>query len=358
MSRKRYPDVFENPENQMRALRDAGRLMQRAGVIMATDHFFGGPSKGAEAAMHGMYALATSQADFPVRVQLVYDGAGLVQNWGDEAVTHLQEVKQRDTDKLRTGMVKFTLDGSVQGYTAQIAPGYWNGAGNPIWNVTEEQFLEYGERFWNAHFPLKVHVNGELSVEALLNGLDVLQKRSPWPDHRTTFEHCPAVTREQYTRIANAGATVNLFTNHIDYWGEQHYTITLGPGRADAIASAATAKSLKIPYSFHSDAPITPSSPLFAIWAAVNRTTRTGGVLGNDQRISALDALRAVTSGAAYLLRIEKENGSIEPGKRADLTVLADNPLTVPAPAIRNIPVRATVLGGQVFMVPPVGGGQ
>lgn len=353
------PDLFSERGGQLRALREAGELVRRGGVTTATDLLVGfGPEDDLQF-VRDIYATETAAPAFPVRVVLYYYGPSLVADACPvktdapctAAARLLAKQKQGDTEKLRTGGVKFVMDGSVQGYTGQLLPkpGYWNGSANPIWNIEEPQLVHDALPFWKEQFQIRTHVNGDGSVEALLSALATLQKLAPWRDHRTTFEHVPVVRDEQYRRIAAANAAVDLFTNHIYYWGEEHNVITLGPERAARLAPVATAKSLNIPYGFHSDAPVTPSRPLFAVWCAVNRETPTGGVLGPNQRVSALDALRGITSGAAYLLRMESEIGSIEPGKRADFTVLAENPLTVPPRTIKDIPIRATVLGGRVF---------
>ncbi len=68
---------------------------------------------------------------------------------------------------------------------------------------------------------------------------------------------------------------------------------------------------------------------LHAVWTAVNRVTRSGAVIGADQRIGVYDALKGVTINAAYEYFEENEKGSIKPGKRADLVILSDNPLKV-----------------------------
>jgi predicted amidohydrolase YtcJ len=81
----------------------------------------------------------------------------------------------------------------------------------------------------------------------------------------------------------------------------------------------------------------------------VNRITPKGRVLGEQERISVPQALHAITLGAAWTLGLEKELGSIEPGKRADFCVLEDDPLSVDPMALKDIGVWGTVLGGKVF---------
>ena len=94
-----------------------------------------------------------------------------------------------------------------------------------------------------------------------------------------------------------------------------------------------------------------PAQPLYLMWAAVNRTTFSGRVAGPDLALTPEQALRAVTLDAAHSIRLEQEIGSITAGKKANFTALAQNPLKVPPMALKDIPVLATVLEGQVFAV-------
>jgi predicted amidohydrolase YtcJ len=87
-------------------------------------------------------------------------------------------------------------------------------------------------------------------------------------------------------------------------------------------------------------------APLVTAWAAVNRLTQSGETLGETQKISAATALRAITLGAAHVLKLDNEIGSIAAGRRADFCILDDDPLAVPPENLRDIPLRATVLGG------------
>ena len=86
------------------------------------------------------------------------------------------------------------------------------------------------------------------------------------------------------------------------------------------------------------------------MWAAMNRVTVSGRVLGASEKISGEDALRAVTLNAAYLLGLERDIGSIEVGKRADFTVLAKDPTVVAPMTVKDIAVVATVVDGNVHL--------
>ena len=125
--------------------------------------------------------------------------------------------------------------------------------------------------------------------------------------------------------------------------------LTVGPERAQRMNACRSAIEAGVPFSIHSDAPITPLGPLFTAWCAVNRRTASGQVLGEHQRISVHQALHAITLGAAYTLKLDSEIGSIECGKRADFCVLDDDPLALPAEALKDVRVWGTVQGGRVF---------
>jgi predicted amidohydrolase YtcJ len=111
---------------------------------------------------------------------------------------------------------------------------------------------------------------------------------------------------------------------------------------------AASALRMGIPFSIHSDAPVTPLGPLFVAWCAVNRMSSSGAVLGPEERLSVPQALHAITLGAAYTLHMDTDIGSITPGKQADFVVLADDPLTTPPEALKDIAILATMVGGAI----------
>ena len=81
----------------------------------------------------------------------------------------------------------------------------------------------------------------------------------------------------------------------------------------------------------------------------MNGASLSGRVLGKDERISVEDGLAAVTLGAAYLLRRDGDLGSIEVGKLADFTILDEDPLSVPAIELKDIPIWGTVLSGNIL---------
>ena len=152
---------------------------------------------------------------------------------------------------------------------------------------------------------------------------------------------------DQLDQMKELGVTPSFFVGHVYYWGDRHRDIFLGPQRAAHISPLASAARRGVRFTLHNDTPVTPVNPLLLVWCAVNRLTSDGKVLGPEQRISAMQALRAVTSDAAWQNFEEKRKGSIEPGKMADFVVLSANPLEIEPSRIREIGVLETVVGGK-----------
>jgi hypothetical protein len=203
--------------------------------------------------------------------------------------------------------------------------------------------------FHAAGLNIHIHCNGDATVDLAIETVEELLKEVAWLDHRHTIQHSQLTSAAQYRKIANLGMCANLFANHIWYWGDQHYEMTVGPERANRMEACATAKREGVHFSIHSDAAVTPPGHLHTMWCAVNRVTPKGRVLGEHEKISAYDALYACTLDAAYQMHMDHEIGSIEVGKWADFTVLDESPLDVDPMAIKDIPVWGTVLAGHKY---------
>lgn len=120
----------------------------------------------------------------------------------------------------------------------------------------------------------------------------------------------------------------------------------MGPERASRMSPAKSALDRGIRFTIHLDTPVVPMNPLFLVWSAVNRTATSGRTIGASERISTLQALRAVTIDAAWQVFMENEIGSLESGKLADMVILSANPLADPA-TLNQIQVESTLVGGR-----------
>lgn len=267
-----------------------------------------------------------------------------------QGADYVKSLQPRNTDRLRYGLVKMMLDGSIQGFSARLRwPGHFNGAPNGIWVVAPSQYEADFETYHRAGLTIHTHTNGDEASEVAVNAIERVLSRAPRHDHRHTLQHGQMIDAPLFKRMGVLGLCANLFANHIWYWGDQHYEMTMGPDRANRLDACASALAAGVPLAIHSDAPVTPLGPLFTAWCAVNRVTPSGRVLGANERISVAQALHAITLGPAWTLKLDREIGSIECGKRADFCVLEDDPLAVDPMALKDVRVWGTVLSGQVF---------
>lgn len=263
---------------------------------------------------------------------------------------HVQALRARNTDKLRFGLVKMMLDGSIQGFSARMKwPGYFNGAENGIWVTAPDQYEADFAIYHRAGLLIHTHTNGDEASEVAVNAVERVLHSAPQPDHRHTLQHAQMVDAPLFRRMARLGLCANLFANHLWYWGDQHYEMTMGPDRANRLDACHSALAAGVALAIHSDAPVTPLGPLFTAWCAVNRVTPQGRVLGASEKISVAQALHAITLGAAWTLKLDHEIGSLECGKQADFCVLEDDPLHIDPMKLKDVRVWGTVLSGQVY---------
>ena len=324
------------------AMRGFAKTATRVGVTTATDLFSELPDEDLDALL-----AVTGEADFALRIVPALNG---ITQTAQQVITRVAELRSRSTDRLRLGAVKLMADGSIQGYTARLKwPGYVTGHPNGIWNMPPKQLQNQIIALHAAGIQMHIHVNGDEASEVVLDGLEEALTLHPRSDHRHTLQHCQMADAAQFRRMAVLGVCVNLFANHIWFFGDQHYSLTMGPDRAQRIDACRTALDENVTLAIHSDSPVTPLDPLHVAWCAVNRRTPSGRVLGRAQRLSVDEALHAITLGPAYTLRLDHEIGSIEVGKQADFAVLAEDPFLVPPEKLKDIPVLGTMVSGLPF---------
>ena len=319
-----------------------GRLCMRRGVTTATD--LASPMTDEVVA-----TLLDSTGDerYPARIVPLLR---MLAEPPRATVERALELAKSSTDKLRMGRIKLVIDGSIQGFSARLRwPGYFNGMPNGLWYTAPEQLREVLEIALGQGVQIHMHTNGDEATELVLDTMTRIGRNQCWADHRFTFQHCQLADEAQFRRMKSLGMGVNLFANHTWYWGDEHYTQTVGPERAERMNACASALRIGVPFAIHSDAPITPLAPLFTAWCAVNRRTASGRLLGEAQCIPVADALHAITLGAAYSLKLDGEIGSIEAGKRADFAVLEQDPTEVDPMKLKDVPIWGTVLGGKIF---------
>jgi predicted amidohydrolase YtcJ len=323
-------------------VRAYGKVARNCGVTTVADLL-----SDLEDAEVSMLERVTGEAAFPARYVPVMNAMR-----GDPEAEAARAIalRARSTDKLDLGRAKLFTDGAIQGFTASLKPpGYYRGTDHAMWNMEPAHFRAAVKALHRAGVKTHVHTNGDAASEAAIDAYRAALLETPDADHRHTLEHVQLADLAQFKRMRALGLTVNVFTNHVHYFGDLHWSLTLGPDRARRMDAARDAwEVFGGDFAIHSDAPVTPMAPLFTAWVAVNRLTQTGRQLGTTQQIAVAQALHCITLGAAYVLKIEDRVGSIACGKFADFTVLDGDPMEADPATLKDIPVAGTVLGGEV----------
>lgn len=290
----------------------------------------------------------SADSDFPLRL-LVSKSASTANPESD--VKRVKKLAELNTDKLRFGSIKIMTDGSIQGFTARLkSDRYYNNEPNGIWNAPPDEIANAIQTYHCAGVKLHIHTNGDEAIELMIDAIEAaINKHKPYV-HNHVLQHCQLITMPMLEKCAELGIGINLFANHIYYWGDQHAALTIGPVRATQLDPVGSALKSGVNFSIHSDAPITPLAPLFTAWCAVNRLTATNHVLGKSERVPVDDALYAVTMGAAQTQDMDHLIGSLEIGKFADFAVLNSDPYEVDPVNLKDIEVHGVVLNGQPFL--------
>lgn len=253
---------------------------------------------------------------------------------------------------VRIGGVKFTLDGSPQGRTAWMSRPYLEGP--PGAGADYVAYPSYEPQAFRDRIgpllargvPVLAHANGDQAIELMIDGIeDALQGR-PVPDHRSVIIHAQLIRPDQLDRAKALGIVPSFFSAHPFFWGDWHVQ-SFGQELASFISPVQAAIRQGLPYTLHNDSPIVPPDILRLVSITVNRLTRSGVVLGPEQRVSVMEALYGVTLGAAYQYFEEAEKGSLTPGKRADLVILARDPREVEPETLGDILIEETFARGR-----------
>lgn len=247
-------------------------------------------------------------------------------------------------DHLKLGGVKMILDGSPQARTAWLSRPYEGESeylGYP--RLTDEQTRDRMALALDEGWQIMAHCNGDAASEQFLATYEKLrvEKGLVGRDLRPVMIHAQTVRYDQLDRMAEAGMMASFFVDHCFFWGDTHRK-NLGD-RAPRISPLKQALARNIPFNLHQDSPVTPPDMIRSVWSAVNRVTRSGVILGADNRIDPYEALIAATRGGAYTYFEENVKGILRAGVVADLVILDRDPTAVDPMEIRDIAVLYTV---------------
>lgn len=343
---KILPPVTE--AQQMTAIAHDGRTYASAGIT--TSNNGGSPS------VDEYLLKASDNGTLPIRVVIWPAGRNdkILASYGKKRSGAVLDKK----GLVILGAAKLFADGSPQGYTAWFSQPYFKQLpgkpadfrGFPVFKSRDELFALV-KKLHDDNWQISTHTNGDQAIQDVMDAYTAALAANPRKDHRHVLNHCQFCRPDQVPVIAKMGFIPSYFVTHTWFWGDLHREMIAGPERAAHISPLKAALDHKIPFALHNDTPVTPISPLMDVFSAVTRLTSSGKVLGPDQRIGVMEALRGVTINAARMYFLEKTLGSLEKGKLADMVILDADPTRVKPEALKDITVQETIVGGKSVYV-------
>lgn len=256
-------------------------------------------------------------------------------------------------NRFRVAGAKLTIDGSPQGFTAwrdrpyfdpvgDYPPGY---VGYPA--ATADQVLDAVDWAYDAGVQIITHSNGEAASDLLMAAHQTAQDRyGGVGDLRPVLIHGQFLREDQVDSMKVLGITPSLFPMHTFYWGDWHRDHTVGPVLADDISPTGWVARRGMRFSSHTDAPVALPDSMRVLDATVIRRSRSGDIIGPDQRVDVMTALRAMTLWPAWHHHEDHHKGSIEVGKLADLVILSADPTAVPMEDLDQLTIDQTIKDG------------
>ena len=246
--------------------------------------------------------------------------------------------------------IKLILDGSPQGKTAYLTEPYYKPPhsesesykGYPL--IPQKEVSKWVGRYADLNIPIMAHANGDAAADMLIKAVKNADMNK---DHRTIMIHAQTVREDQLDQMKELKIIPSYFSTHTFYWGDWHRDSVFGVDRAMRISPTRSTLDRKMPFTVHNDAPVVPPDMIRLLWSTTNRITRSGKILGPEQKISTYSALEAMTINAAYQHFEDSIKGTIEVGKLADLVVLSEDPLSMPADELLKLKVIATYSHGK-----------
>ena len=253
------------------------------------------------------------------------------------------------TGRIKIGGIKLILDGSPQGKTAYLTEPYYKPPhsesdsykGYPL--IPQSEVSKWVKEYAELKIPIMAHANGDAAADMLIEAVKQADMNS---DHRTIMIHAQTVREDQLDQMKELKIIPSYFSTHTFYWGDWHRDSVFGEERAMRISPTKSSLDRSMPFTVHNDAPVVPPDMIRLLWSTTNRKTRSGKVLGEEQKISTYSALEAMTINAAYQHFEDDIKGTIEVGKQADLVVLSEDPLSIDPENLLKIRVIATYSKG------------
>jgi predicted amidohydrolase YtcJ len=256
-------------------------------------------------------------------------------------------------NRVRIGGAKATIDGSPQGKTAFLSQPYYKppeGQGPDYRGyaaITKQQIVDAVDLAFANGWQILTHANGDAAVDWLVEAVGQATAKHGPGDRRAVLVHGQTARLDQLPKLKDLAILPSFFPMHTYYWGDWHRSSVLGPERAERISPCNSARKLGMIFTSHHDAPVANPDAIRVLSATVTRVTRSGYVLGPEERVDTLTALKAMTIWPAVQYFEEAGKGTIEPGKLADFVILSADPLAVKPEELITLKVVETIKEGK-----------
>ena len=252
----------------------------------------------------------------------------------------------------RIGGMKVTLDGSPQGRTAWRTQPYLilpDGAekgykGYPAIPKDSTLVSLYEKGFKN-NWQILTHANGDAAMDQMIRAMKNVVEKYGNEGRRDVLIHGQYVREDQLDLFKELNVIASLFPLHTFYWGDWHKQI-IGDSLGNKISPTRTALDKGLKLTIHTDAPVALPNLMRMVGISVERKSRSGQIIGENEKLTPYEALKAITDWSAYQHFEEETKGTLEIGKTADLVILDNNPLKVEPSTIKEIKVFETIKDG------------
>tara|TARA_B110000240_G_scaffold128141_1_gene142458 strand:+ start:215 stop:1930 length:1716 start_codon:yes stop_codon:yes gene_type:complete len=340
--------IILEPKSYLEGLATMSEILKKNGITTIAEPGF--PSSNFDAELQLLQI--EMKKNPPYDVYLIPNGTQLYGMKGGnkealEFIETLDTVSAYNSSNIKflPKQVKLFSDGAIYSQLMQMKDGYSDGHEGE-WMTELSILKEQISLYWNKKYKIHVHSNGDLGQQQVIDFVKEQQILTPRKDHRLTLHHMGYFTKQMAKEMAVLGIEASVNPYYLWALSDKYSEYGLEKKRAENLVAIKLLTDEGIPVSFHSDFSMAPVEPLTLVWTAVNRVNSKNNKVSQDQRISVYQAFKAVTIDAARCLNLENEIGSIKKGKKANFTILEQNPFKTPSIELKNIRIEGVIYNG------------
>ncbi len=339
------PEMTE--EHRLNSIRAALAMAHKLGVTAVIE-------PGVDADLLAPLLTLSDQGEFKIRALTSLSTINWQPGVFDDAIFNLLEQRHEwRRPNIGVDSVKIYMDGVIESYTGALLEPYEGSDHDrgPRF-YSQEQVNRYFSRFDAMGLQIHVHAIGDAGVRIALNGYEAAQKANGPSDNRHHMTHLQLISEEDVPRFAqyNVGATFQPLWAYYDPAAVELDIPAIGAERTHNMYPIGSVHRSGGRINGASDYFVTDMNPLLAIEVAITRQdpyTNSGEPLNANERVDLATMIKAYTLNGAYTMGLEKQQGSLEVGKLADLVILDNNLFELTPYEISDTVVVETIFAGE-----------